>query len=150
MKWIVLTAMLISSTAWAATFNERGVWQPVSTATLAKNQTVTFGCVDVSDRKQELNVMVYGKTGDDSLNIILELRGMMTPNLSDSNLSVQTFTITKKTGGDVIAYADTLTGNQMYPYLMGRITNVDGDSTLRNVDVWLYMNPRELVFSGGN
>ena len=136
--------VLLPCLALAETFDDRGVWHPIDGATLAHGYRTTFGVLDVSDRDNVLNALVYGYTPDDSLNITLELRGMMSPNLADSGKSVQIFTTTSLKGDDAIAFADTLDDNQFYPYLMGRLTNADTDSTLSGVHLWLYMQPREI------
>jgi len=150
MRLLVLTALLVASNVCAATFDDRGVWPAITDATLSSGQIQTIGVIDVSDREIYLNALVSGDTPDDSLNITLEWRGMMSPDLSDSGESVQIFTTTSLAADDAIAFADTLDDNQLYPYLMGRLTNADADSTLSNVNLWLYMYPREQIFSGGN
>ena len=114
---------------------------------MTKSTVVTFGPIDVSDRERELSFMVYCSTSD-SLNVTITLLGMMSPNASDTLKSLSIFSGTYHTINDAITIADTLNGNTQYPYIFGRVTNSDADSTLTGVNGWLYMRPREIIFNG--
>ena len=113
-----------------------------NSVTLAADGIRAFGVQDVSDREAELCIIIYGTTPDDSLNVTVEILGMMSPNLSDTSKSVQLLNSTSLTGAGAVAFADTLFGTSHVPYLYIRTTNADADSALTATG-WLYMKQRE-------
>ncbi len=145
---VLLVMTMTPAPAWAGVFDDRGVWNPVSGATLAGEAVVSFGPIDVSDRERELSFTVSGNSGDDSLTVKIDLYGMMSANASDTTVALEVFSGTYRVVTDAVTIADTLSGANQYPYLFGRLTNVDADSSIAGVDAWLYMRPRELLFIG--
>lgn len=141
---------MTSVVATAGVFDDRGVWHPVNGASMAKSAVTSFGPIDVSDRERELTFMVFGNSSDDSLTVKIDLLGMMSPNAIDTAKTLTVFTGTYRVFADAVTIADTLDDAEQYPYLFGRITNVDADSSLTGVHGWLYMRPRELNFQGAN
>lgn len=140
-KLFVILCVLISATMCYAQnniFDERGIWHALKSKALAAGTKTTFGLIDVSGYGQEINIEVYGTTPDDSLVYTIDLYGMMSPNLADTAKSVLIYTKTNNLSGGATSHADTLEGTEMFPYLFGRMYNIDGDSTL-TVDVWLYV-----------
>lgn len=119
-------------------FDDRGVWHALNGISLAESTKTTFGLINVSGWGEELNIMVYGTTPDDSLVYTIDIYGMMSPNLSDTTKSVKIYTSTNNLGAGAKSHADTLNGNEMFPYLWGQLYNIDGDSTL-TVDVWFHV-----------
>ena len=150
MKWMLLTLFFFATQVFAETFDDRGVWHPIQGVTLTAEYVQTVGVIDASDMQGELNVLISGGTANDSLQVTLEIRGMMSPNLADSALSVQIFTVTSAGADDAIAFADTLIGDELFPYLIMRLTNDDAYNSTTEVNLWLYMYPRERLFAGGN
>ena len=145
---ITLVAALLSiAPATGAQFDIRGVWHPVTATTLAKSQSVSFGIIDVSDMDNIFTVLISG-TGD-SLVTTLTVLGMMSANIADTSKSVTVYSSTQNKDALATAYSDTLEGTTRFPYLYCKVTNSDADSSLTGVDVWVYMQPRELNFSGG-
>lgn len=140
------TVLLIAAFGYAQQFDDRGVWHPVTGVTLATGASRSFGVLDVSDMDNIFTVLVSG-TGD-SMVVTLTILGMMSPNIADTAKSVTVYTSTSHVKTAATAFSDTLEGATRFPYLYGTITNADADSTLSAVNLWLYMQPRELVFSG--
>lgn len=143
----LVAALLTIAPATGAQFDNRGVWHPVTATTLAKSQSVSFGIIDVSDMDNIFTVLISG-TGD-SLVTKLDVLGMMSANIADTAKSVTVLSTTQHKDAVAVAYTDTLEGATRFPYLYLKLTNADTDSSLANVDVWLYMQPRELNFTGG-
>jgi hypothetical protein len=144
MRKLLVTLSLVISTmiVISANFDDRGVIKMLSGSTMVAGNTKTFGVQDVSDRTGILNIMVYGATTDDSLNVAVEILGMMSPNLSDTSKAIQIYSGTNHSSGGAVTFADTLDDDEMVPYLYARVTNNDVDSTVV-LDAWIYMIQKE-------
>jgi len=138
---LVIALLLISGIASAATFDNRGVWQALTDKAIVKNQIITFGMIDVSDRLDVLNIMAIA-SGKDTLELKIDLYGQMSYNLSDSLTAKLVGTVTGIGDTLSICLADTLSGDTKFPYLWGRITG--NSDSLMAVNLFLYMNPREI------
>lgn len=141
MKRLAIALLLMTGLASAATFDNRGVWQALSSQSIAKTKIATFGMIDVSDRMDELNIMAIA-SGNDTLELKIDLYGQMSYNLSDSLTAKLVGTVTGVGDTLSICFADTLSGDTKFPYLWGRVTG-NSDSTM-TVNLYLYMKPREI------
>lgn len=144
--YIIGVFYIICGLVLAAEFDNRGVWQAISLSSdsLAAGVQTISGIIDVSDREPELNIIVTGESPDDSLVIKLDLYGLATPNLADSADAVSIHSATSFVSATSLTFADTLDGDEMFPYLWIKLTNSDLDSTV-SVDAYLYMKQRDIT-----
>jgi hypothetical protein len=143
MRKLVLILFLACGTAWGATpFDENGVWRAVDTYSLAKGKTIGFGPQTMTQRDGKICVLVYGRTGGDSLKVTVILYGMMGYSLADTLHMTPIQTKTVATTGKTVVLADTLEGAKSFPFLYGKVKNNHPDSTA-TIDVYLYSLPRD-------
>jgi len=142
----ICTFCTICTVVSAAEFDNRGIWHAIDdTDSLAHGVRTSSGIIDVSDREDELNVIVTGATpNDDSLVVTLEIYGLATPNLADTSNAVLIHNTSINEDGGGYAFADTLSGDEMYPYLWIKLTNDDSDESFLP-DVYLYMKQKEIT-----
>lgn len=134
---------LMSTGLFAQGFDDRNVWHPVDGNSQIAGQVKSITPIrDVSDMKEELNVLIYGTTPGDSLKIWFRLYGMMSGQLADTLHAVLILEDSGATTGNTFVYADTLEGTERFPYLFARLANNHADSTAV-LDMYIYMIPQE-------
>jgi len=141
----LLALLLICSVAIADDFNDRGVWHPVDRDTLAAGQVKTIGIRDVSDRENEITMLIHGTATTGSLKVWLRLYGMMSAVLKDTSEMIIIFDDSSAVVSDsTIVFADTLSGSEHFPHLYGRLANIHPTNT-DTLSFYLYAKPKDVT-----
>ncbi len=144
--FILLTLVFVSIAY--GDFNERHVWKALSGITVIHGATYSFGPRDMSDRENEFNVFVFGASNGDSLKTKIDIYGMMNYALADTNENILITTQTNVTNDSTVTLADTLDGNEHFPYIFGKITNNHASASVV-FDLYIYSKPREITITRG-
>jgi len=138
--YIVALTFLACGIAFSADyFDEYGVWNPISGVTLGPSAARSAGPIDVTRNEKFINFLITGTTTD-SLLLKIDVYGMMSDATADTVDGVLIGTKTEYTDGDAVAFADTLIGDNAFPFVFVRVTNSHPDSSAV-VDLYGFTRP---------
>lgn len=135
--WVV--AKFTTGTA-TSSFDEYGVWNILSSSSLAASQHKSAGPADVSRLERYINYHFYGVSAD-SLRIKLDVWGMMSYSRADTVTGVLISSSSQVVGDSTIVFADTLDADEDYPYIFVRVLNEDTGDAVSAVDLWAHARP---------
>lgn len=148
---IVIAFVLFTSVKWITTFNtgtattgfdEYGVWEAISSQSVASNQWVSVGPSSVSRLNKEINYHIYGVAAN-SLEANVDVYGMMSYSKADTSKAVKIASFSGYDKDSTITYADTLEASSDYPYIWIRLKNPGTNATASTITLWVHARPIE-------
>ncbi len=121
-------------------FDEYGVWNILSSSSLAASQHKSAGPADVSRLERYINYHFFG-VSTDSLRIKIDVWGMMSYTKADTVTAVLISSSSQVVGDSTVVFADTLDANEDYPYIFVRVLNEDTGDAVASVDLWAHSRP---------
>ncbi len=141
-----ILVFVLAGYSYADKFDEYGRWVAVNSVTLAAGDYSILGTVIATDRDQEFNVILYGDTGGDSLKFTLTVFGGFSYALTDSSkfINLISSTVAQVKTEKTYAVSDTLTGNEMFPFMYLTLRNDHADSSA-TFDVVMHARKRTVT-----